>query len=272
MADSVKLVAQRVGTIAHNTFREAVRNRVLGVLVLFVVGLMGFSLVLGQLSLHEEVRIIKDLGLSAISLFGLIIALFLGVNLLSKELDRKTVYAIIPKPLNRWEFVLGKYLGLVFTMTAILVLMSVLLAGFVMFQGGHHGSLMLRAELLVLFELLLVVAVAIFFSSFSSPYLSAMFTGSVWIIGRSSMELEAFADKSLADNPLGMVLYAVVRVMPDFQKFYVSGANLGGDGIASIHDTFVSWSYVSTTIGYAVAYSVVLLLVSMVLFARRDLT
>lgn len=272
MADSVATIAQRVGTIAHNTFREAVRNRVLGVLVLFVVGLMGFSLVLGQLSLHEEVRIIKDLGLAGISLFGLIIALFLGVNLLSKELDRKTVYAIIPKPLHRWEFVLGKYLGLVVTMTAIVALMSALLALFVVVQGGHHGTLMLRAELLVLFELLLVIAVALFFSSFSSPYLSAMFTGSVWIIGRSSVELETFADKQLEDNPLGLVLNLIVRLMPDFQKFYVSGSNLGGDGVVSVHGSFVSWAYVGTTVGYAVAYSVVLLIVAAVLFERRDLT
>ena len=214
--ESLSRIAQRVGTLAHNTFREAVRNRVLGVLVLFVVGLMAFSLVLAQLSLHEEVRIIKDIGLSAISLVGLVIALFLGVNLLSKELDRKTVYAIIPKPLHRWEFVLGKYLGLALTMSAIVVVMSLVLAAFVAFQGGYHGSLMVRAELLVLFELLLVIAVALFFSSFSSPYLSAMFTASVWVIGRNSLELETFANKKLEGSPLGLVFHGITRIFPDF--------------------------------------------------------
>ena len=118
----------RIWAIALNTFREAVRNKVLAILVLFAVALMAFSLVLGQLSLHEEVRIIKDLGLAGISLFGVVIALFLGVNLLSKELDRKTVYAIIPKPLHRWEFLLGKYLGLLTILVAQVVALGVIWA------------------------------------------------------------------------------------------------------------------------------------------------
>lgn len=92
-------VAPRIWAVALNTFREAVRNRVLYVLAMFAVALMAFSLVLGELSMHEEVRVIKDLGLAGISFVGVVIALFLGVNLLSKELDRKTVYFVIPKPL-----------------------------------------------------------------------------------------------------------------------------------------------------------------------------
>src|SRR5690606_14566113 len=116
-----------------------------------------FSLVLGQLSLHEEIRIIKDLGLAGISLFGVIISLFLGVNLLSKELDRKTVYAVIPKPLYRHEFLLGKYLGLVVTMSALVALMSAVLAVFLLMQGGRHGVVMLRAEILILLELVLLM-------------------------------------------------------------------------------------------------------------------
>ena len=100
-------VPGRVWAIALNTFREAMRNRVLVVLALFAVGLMAFSIVLGELSLHEEVRVMKDIGLAGISLVGIVIALFVGVNLLSKELDRKTVYFVIPKPLHRWEFLVG---------------------------------------------------------------------------------------------------------------------------------------------------------------------
>ncbi|MEM7496349.1 MAG: ABC transporter permease subunit, partial [Myxococcota bacterium] len=143
---------ERMWAIALNTFREAVRNRVLMVLALFAVGLMAFSLVLGELSMHEEVRVIKDLGLAGISIVGVIIALFLGVNLLSKELDRKTVYFVIPKPLHRWEFLLGKYIGLAVTLSLLVATMSVILAAFVAAQGGHHGISMVRAEVLVLFE------------------------------------------------------------------------------------------------------------------------
>src|SRR5690606_4638649 len=218
-------VAGRVWAVALNTFREAMRNRVLYVLALFAVGLMAVSVVLGELSMHEEIRVIKDLGLFGISLVGVVIALFLGVSLLGKELDRKTVYFVIPKPLQRWEFLLGKYLGQVLTLAVLVVLMAIILAIVVRAQGGSHGVVMLRAELLVLVELGLLTAVAMLFSSFSSPYLSAMLTAALWVIGRNRAELVAFATgKSLAGTPLGTLLELVANVIPDFHALYVSGA------------------------------------------------
>ncbi len=261
----------RMWAIALNTFREAVRNKVLAILVLFAVALMGFSLVLGQLSLHEEVRIIKDLGLAGISIFGVIIALFLGVNLLSKELDRKTVYAIIPKPLHRWEFLLGKYMGLVVTITALVVLMSAVLAGFLAIQGGHHGVSLVRAEVLIWLELSLLMAVAMLFSSFSSPWLSAMFAASLWVIGRNTGELEAFAGGKLEGTSAGFVLDAVLVALPDFRMFYVSGANFD-DAVVSVHESFVSWAYVGSAAAYAFAYGGLCLTLAVILFGRRDFT
>jgi Cu-processing system permease protein len=261
----------RMWAIALNTFREAVRNKVLAILVLFAIALMAFSLVLGQLSLHEEIRIIKDLGLAGISIFGVIISLFLGVNLLSKELDRKTVYAVIPKPLHRHEFLLGKYLGMVVTMTALVGLMSLVLAGFLLVQGGQHGVLMLRAEVLVLLELLLLMAVAMLFSSFSSPWLSAMFAGSLWVIGRNSAELEAFATGKLDGSPGGRLLELLLELMPDFHMFFVSGANFD-ETVVSVHDSFVSWAYVGTAAAYAALYGGLCLFVAVLLFRRRDFT
>lgn len=262
---------QRIWAIALNTFREAVRNRVLAVLVMFAVALMAFSLVLGELSMHEEERIIKDLGLAGISVFSVLIALFLGVNLLSKELDKKTVYAIIPKPLRRWEFLVGKYVGLAVTMSLLVAVMSLVLAAFVWAEQGTHGVVMLRAEVLVLFEVLLLVAVTLLFSSFSSPYLSAMFAGSVWIIGRNSAELSAFAAREKTADGLRTLLDAVVAVLPDFHLFYVSGANLG-EGVVSIHGSFVDWGYVAQSGLYALAYSSACLGIAVALFARRDFT
>jgi ABC-type transport system involved in multi-copper enzyme maturation permease subunit len=268
-----RLVASfgRMWAIALNTFREAVRNKVLAILVMFAVALMAFSLVLGQLSLHEEIRIIKDLGLAGISIFGVVIALFLGVNLLSKELDRKTVYAIIPKPLHRHEFLLGKYLGLVVTMVALVVLMSAVLAAFLLMQGGRHGVLMVRAELLILLELLLLMAVAMLFSSFSSPWLSAMFAGSLWVIGRNTAELEAFATGKLEATAGGALLGVLLDLLPDFRMFFVSGANFD-ETVVSVHDSFVSWGYVGSAAAYAAAYGGLCLLTAVVLFRRRDFT
>lgn len=261
----------RIWAIALNTFREAVRNKVLAILVMFAVALMAFSLVLGQLSLHEEVRIIKDLGLAGISIFGVVIALFLGVNLLSKELDRKTIYAIIPKPLHRHEFLLGKYLGLAVTMTVLVVLMSAVLAGFLALQDGRHGIVMVRAELLIWLELLLLMAVAMLFSSFSSPWLSAMFAASLWVIGRNTAELEAFATGKLDGSLGGTVLNGALELLPDFRMFFVSGANFD-ETIVSVHQSFVSWGYVGSAALYAGAYGGACLLAAVLLFSRRDFT
>ena len=262
---------ERMWAIALNTFREAVRNKVLAILVMFAVALMAFSLVLGQLSLHEEVRIIKDLGLAGISIFGVVIALFLGVNLLSKELDRKTVYAIIPKPLHRHEFLLGKYLGLAVTITALVALMSVVLAVFLAVQDGRHGVVMVRAEVLIWLELLLLMAVAMLFSSFSSPWLSAMFAASLWIIGRNSAELEAFATGKLDGSPGGTLLEWILVLLPDFRMFFVSGANFD-ETVVSIHESFVSWGYVGSAALYAATYGGMCLAAAVVLFHKRDFT
>ncbi len=269
--NSLTMSLGRMWAIALNTFREAVRNKVLAILVLFAVALMAFSLVLGQLSLHEEVRIIKDLGLAATSIFGVVIALFLGVNLLSKELDRKTIYAIIPKPLHRWEFLLGKYVGLALTLVALVGLMSLILAGFLTVQGGSHGVVMVRAELLILLELLVLIAVALVFASFSSPWLSAMFAAGLWVVGRNSAELEAFSSSRLEGTFAADVLGVVLELIPDFRMFYVSGANYEGAQI-SVHESFVSWGYVASAAGYAATYGGTCLLIAVLLFARRDFT
>lgn len=261
----------RIWAIALNTFREAVRNRVLYVLALFAVGLMAFSLVLGELSLHEEVRVMKDLGLAGISFVSVVIALFLGVNLLSKELDRKTVYFVVPKPLQRWEFLLGKYFGQVFTLVILVGSMAMILALFVGLSGGVHGVAMVRAEILVIVELMLLTAVAMLFSSFSSPYLSAMFTAALWVIGRNQAELATFATgKKLEGTGLGAILEFVSRIIPDFHAFFISGGQVGGE-VVSVHETFIGWGYVADASLYGLLYASVCLGFAMLLFARRDL-
>ncbi len=262
----------RVWAIALNTFREATRNRVLYVLVVFAALLMAFSVVLGELSLHEQTRVIKDLGLAGISGVGLVIALFLGVNLLSKELDRKTVFFVIPKPLHRHEFLAGKFLGLAVTLALLVAVMAATLAVVLALEGGLHDIALVRAEVMVLFELWLVVAVALLFSSFSSPYLSAMFTASLWIVGRNSGELRAFAEGKLADTPIGALLSGVAGVLPDFHAFYVSGGMLGDATPVSIHGAFVGWGYVAQAGLYGAAYGGACLVVAALLFARRDFT
>lgn len=261
----------RIFAIALNTFREAIRNRVMGVLLLFALGLIAFSTVLGALSLSEDVRIVKDIGLAGVDGFCTIIALFLGVNLLGKELDKKTVYSMLSKPIRRSEFLLGKYLGLLATMAVLLVVMSLVLALVLYFKGGTHDLLLLRAECLIFFEVALLVAISMLFSSFSTPYLSAMFSGALWVIGRNMAELSAFVDKKLEDESVRETAGVLLNLLPDFHLFYISGASLD-DRLVSIHARFVDGAYVAWSGAYALGYGAVCLLIAAELFRRRDFT
>src|SRR6266481_1765873 len=168
---------KRVTTIAGNTFREAVRDRVLYNLVLFVLLLIGGAIFLGELSAGQESKIIVDLGLSAMLLFGVFIAIFVGVGLVYKEIERRTLYAILSKPIGRGQFLLGKYLGLCLTLFVNVIVMGVGLSLALVYVRRGWDPLAVRiwpAIFLIYIELVILTAVAMLFSAFSSPALSAL--------------------------------------------------------------------------------------------------
>src|SRR5438270_7286327 len=114
----------RVSTIAANTFREAVRDRVLYNLVFFAVLMAGGSILVGQISIDIERQVVVNLGLSAVSLFGVVIAIFIGIGLVSKEIEKRTLYTVLARPVRRWEYIVGKFCGLVVTLVVNTFLMS----------------------------------------------------------------------------------------------------------------------------------------------------
>ena len=180
-----ELVMNRIVAIAWNTFREAVRNKILYSLLFFAVLLIVSALAIGNLTLHEEVRTIRDIGLFGIDIFGVIIAIFVGVNLLYKELDLKTVYTILPKPLWRWEFVLGKWLGMLLTLAVQMLVMGLVLGGVLAAEGSHFDVATAKAVWLLFVNVMLVTSMAVFFSAFSSPFLSGFFALGCFVVGRS---------------------------------------------------------------------------------------
>ena len=181
----------RIWAIALNTFREAARIRVLYGIVVLVVGVNLFSIVLGEMSVREQTRIARDIGLAGISLFGSLTAIFLGVFLLYTEVQRRTIHAIVSKPIERWEFVVGKYAGMALVLTVLVVLFGLSLAGMLVWQDVGVGENVVRAIVLAWIEVLTVAAIAIFFSSFSTPFLSGIFALAMWIIGRVTPDIEA---------------------------------------------------------------------------------
>src|SRR5205814_4360651 len=170
---------QRVAAIARNAFREAVRDRVLYNLVVFALLLIGGAIFLGELSAGQEAKIIVDLGLSAILLFGVFISIFIGVGLVYKEIERRTLYAILSKPISRAEFLLGKFLGLCLTLFVNVVVMSIGLSLALISVKRGWNPLVARiwpAIFLIYVELMILTGVAMLFSAFSSRALSALLT------------------------------------------------------------------------------------------------
>ena len=183
-----------VRVIALNTFREAVRDRVFYNLVLFAVLLVGASVVIGQLAAGQDVKIIKDIGLAAASLFGVGIAIFLGIQLVAREVERRSIYSTLSKPVGRPAFLLGKYLGLLLTLGVnIAVMTAALYAVLGAYQWmATPGELaawsrpaadprLLIALGLIYLELAVVTAIALLFSTYSSALLSASFTAALWV-------------------------------------------------------------------------------------------
>src|SRR5256714_12240205 len=213
--------SQRVAAIARNTFREAVRDRVLYNLVIFALLLIAGAIFLGELSAGQEAKIIVDLGLSSILLFGVFIAIFVGVGLVYKEIERRTLYAILSKPIGRGEFVLGKYLGLCLTLLVNVAIMGVGLSLALVYVKHGWDPLVARiwpAILLLYVELMLLTGMALLFSSFSSPALSALMTFFVFVIGHFSADLKALS-QSAPSLPTRWFFAGLYYLLPNLANY-----------------------------------------------------
>jgi ABC-type transport system involved in multi-copper enzyme maturation permease subunit len=257
----------RIWAIALNTFREAARIRVLYGILVLVLGSNLLAILLGELSRHEADRVARDLGLAGISLFGSLTAVFLGVFLLYTEVQRRTIHAIVSKPIRRWEFVVGKYVGMVLVLTVLVGVFALAMAAMLVLQGGGVSSGVAKALVLSWFEVLTVAAIAMLFSSFSTPFLSGIFALAMWAIGRLTPDLEAQARS--AAPWIRATTKIALEIVPDVHLFAVSGRTLDGSAI-SVHGDFVRWTYVGLAGAHGLGWIVALLALAALLFHRRD--
>lgn len=251
----------KVISIALNTFKEAVRDRILYTLLVFALAMIGSSVILTRLTVGGEEKIIKDLGLASILLFGTLIAIFIGIGLVSKEIDKRTIYTIVSKPIHRYEFILGKYLGLIITLFVNVFVMAVGLFLLVSVMGGTWGQNMLPAVALIFIELMVITAVATFFSSFTTPTLSAIFTLSVFVIGHLSRDLKEFAAQ-FGGATLKAVVLALYYIMPNLSSFNIRGQ--------AVHGVSVPISFIGLSTLYGAFYLSAVLILAMLIFQRRD--
>lgn len=250
----------QVLAIAANTFREAVRDRVLYLILAFAVVLILASILLSLITVGSEEKIIQDFGLSMISLFGTAAAVFIGIGLVFKEIDKRTVYTLLSKPIRRGQFLLGKYLGLALTLAVNLLVMSAAFFLLLLARDIPPGHLW-AAIFLTYVELLLVTAIAVFFSSFSTPILSALFAGTLYVVGHLTWSF-----KLLEGLVTGAVARGVLRglyiVLPNLERFNVRGE--------LVHGVEISGLQVGLATVYGLAYTAVVLIAAMAIFERRD--
>ena len=257
----------RIWAIALNTFREAARIRVLYGILVLVLGSNLLAIFLGQLSLRDADRIARDVGLAGISLFGSLTAIFLGVFLLYTEVQRRTIHAIVSKPISRWEFVVGKYAGMVLVLSVLVGVFALAMMAMLLLQGVGVSSGVVKAITLSWFEVLTVAAIAIFFSSFSTPFMSGIFALAMWVIGRLVPDLETAT--RFAAPWIRITTRIALEIVPDVHLFAVSGRTLDGSAV-SVHGDFVSWEYVGAAVGHGALWIAALLVAACAIFRKRD--
>jgi ABC-type transport system involved in multi-copper enzyme maturation permease subunit len=251
----------RVLAIAGNTMREAVRSRVLYTLLFFALALIGTGMLLSTLSYVERDRILQDVGFAAIRVFGVAIAIFVGIGLVHREVDRRTVYTILSKPIARSEFLLGKFLGLLATLWLQIAVMGVCFAFVSWLAEAPLGARHAAALAGIGAEVAVMVAVALLFSSISTPMLAAFFTAGLWLIGHLSRDLRALGAQS--DTPsVTRVTEALYRSLPDLQAFDLAGHAAHGLPLAA--------SDLVLPAAYGLGYVVLTLLVAVLAFERRN--
>lgn len=253
---------ERVFAVASNTFRETVRNKVLYVILAFALGVIGLSWFIADLSVGDFARIIANVGLAAVHIFGVIMAVFLGITLIHSELERRTVYLILAKPVRRWEFVVGKIAGLGTTLFITNAVMGISLFGIHAAFSGTPEPGILVASVGIYMELLLLTCVATLFSAFTTPVLSALFTLSFFVIGHVSGVLVSVAGAKGVSESYRMATKVAYLVLPNLEAFNWKDGVVYGDA-RSFHLVFGS-------VGYLASYGGAIILAAVILFSRKD--
>ncbi len=255
----------RIFSVALNTFREAVRDRVLYNLVVFALLMMAAAIFVGQISLGIESIIIVTLGLSSISIIGLLIAAFIGVGLVSKEMDKRTLYALLAKPIRRWEFLVGKFGGLVLTLTVNTAAMAVgLFVALLFVKRSLDGSdtTILIAVYFILLKIAIVVSLALLFSCFTSQLLAILFTAGLYVAGLFIHEMRNLSGSEV--SPAVQVFFSWISyILPNFENFNVMAAAAHGKTVPGI--------LILQNTAYAAIYCAIVLAAAAVVFSRRNL-
>ncbi len=254
----------RIASIAFNTFREAVRDRVLYNLIVFALLLVASSLLFGQISIGIERIVLINLGLTAVSIFGIIIAIFIGIGLVSKEIEKRTLYTVLSRPVRRWEFIVGKFLGLAGTLVVNTFFMALGFFAALLYVVRHYGRAdlwLLVALYFIILQFFVMTALALLFSSFSTPILAAVFTFALFVIGTFAGELRTFA--RVVGGVAGWISVGIAYVVPNLASLNVISSVAHGEPVAA--------RLIGVNTLYALFYAGAAVFGAVVIFEHRNL-
>ena len=254
----------RIYYIAFNTFREAVRDRVLYNLIAFALLLSGAAIFVGQISIDIELLVVVNLGLTAVTLFGVVIAIFIGIGLVSKEIEKRTLYTVLSRPVRRWEFIVGKFFGLAGTLVVNTFFMAIGVFAallYVTHRFSAQDAWILVALYFIVLEFLIICSLSLLFSSFSSPLLSAVFAFSLFVIGSFADDLRGFA--ALTHGAARWVATGAAYLVPNFSALNVIGA--------VAHQQSVGAQLILQNTLYALFYTAMAMSGAVLIFERRNL-
>jgi ABC-type transport system involved in multi-copper enzyme maturation permease subunit len=254
----------RIVHIASNTFREAVRDRVLYNLIAFALLLSGAAVLIGQISIDIERLVVINLGLTAVTLFGIVIAIFIGIQLVSKEIERRTLYTVLSRPVRRWEFIIGKFVGLAGTLVVNTSFMAIGVFGALLYVAHKFtapDAYILVALYFIILEFVIICSISLLFSSFSSPLLSALFAFALFVIGSFANDLRGFA--ALTHGITRWFATAAAYLLPNFSALNVISA--------VAHQQSVGTHLIVQNTLYALFYSAMVLSGAVLIFERRNL-
>jgi ABC-type transport system involved in multi-copper enzyme maturation permease subunit len=248
--------------VAKNTFREIIRDRILYGLFVFAALLIGLSLALGQLSFAEQARIATNFGFAAMHLSAVILSIFVGSTLVAREIDKKTIFTLLVRPINRTQFLIGKVVGMMGVITFSSLLIGIVLVGILSTMGVNFNSLFVIGIYGVLLEAIVLLALTIFFGTFSSSLLSVSFVLGLFLIGHWLDSLKFFAEKSEAPE---FIFFAktISTIITNLEAFNWRAL------FTYNKDIPMEQLYAST--GYALAWVLVLISVASLILKGRDL-
>jgi len=254
----------RISHIARNTFREAVRDRVLYNLIAFAVLMSVAAILVANISINIERLVVINLGLTAVSLFGIVISIFVGIGLVSKEIEKRTLYTVLSRPVRRWEFILGKFFGLAGTLAVNTFFMAIGVFSALLYVSRHFErayAWLLVALYFIVLQFIVITALALLFSSFSSPLLSAVFAFSLFVIGSFAEDLRGFA--AMTTGIARWLALGSAYLVPNFSALNVIGS--------VAHAQPVSGQLVIYNTAYALIYATMVLSAAVVIFEHRNL-